>query len=79
MVELSEGDGVVDGVKDPLPDTVCVLVSVYDTVLAALVEPLIVGVLLPEYESVVLTVSVTPVGKLVILVVGVEYFVVVTE
>jgi hypothetical protein len=37
----------------------------------AVVEPLSVDVPLPEYESVVLTVSVTPVGKVVILVVGV--------
>lgn len=57
--------------KEPLPDTVCVFVSVYDTVLTALVEPLIVAVPLAEYESVVLTVIVTPVGKVVILVVGV--------
>jgi hypothetical protein len=71
VVELSEGDGVVEGVKDPLPDMVCVFVSVYDTVLTALVEPLSVAVPLAEYESVVLTVSVTPVGKVVILVVGV--------
>ena len=68
---MSEGDDVVEGVKEPLPDTVCVLVSLYDTVLAALVDPLIVAVPLPEYESVVLTVIVTPVGKVVILVVGV--------
>jgi hypothetical protein len=45
----------------------------------AVVEPLSVAVPLPEYESVVLTVSVTPVGKVVILVVGVESLVVVTE
>lgn len=50
---------------------VCVFVSVYDTVLTALVEPLSVAVPLAEYESVVLTVIVTPVGKVVILVVGV--------
>ena len=79
MVELSEGDGVVEAVKEPLPDTLCVLVSLYDTVIAALVDPLIVVVLLPEYESVVLTVIVTPVGKVVILVVGVIMLELVTE
>ena len=68
---VSEGDGVVEGVNEPLPDTLWLFVSVYDTVLAALVEPLSVVVPLPEYESVVLTVSVTPVGKVVILVVPV--------
>jgi len=70
-VGVSEGDGVVEGVKDPLPETVCEFVSVYDTVLAPVVVTLSVAVPLPEYESVVLTVRVTPVGKVVILVVGV--------
>jgi len=70
-VGVSEGEGVVEGLKEPLPETVCELVSVYDTVLTLVAEPLSVAVPRPEYESVVLTVSVTPVGKVVILVVGV--------
>ena len=68
---VSEEEGVVEGVKDPLPDTVWLFVSVYDTVLAPVVVTLSVAVPLPEYESVVLTVRVTPVGKVVILVVPV--------
>ena len=68
---VSEGEGVVEGLKEPLPETVRVFVSVYDTVLALVAEPLSVAVPRSEYESVVLTVSVTPVGKVVILVVGV--------
>ena len=70
-VGVSEGDGVVEGVNEPLPEIVWVFVSVYDTVPTGLVEPLILAVPLSEYESVVLTVFVTPVGKVVILVVGV--------
>jgi hypothetical protein len=70
-VGVSEEEGVVEGVKDPLPDTVWLFVSVYDTVLAPVVVTLSVAVPLPEYESVVLTVRVTPVGKVVILVVPV--------
>ena len=70
---------MVDGLIDPLPDTVCEFVSVYDTVLGPVGVPLRVAELLPEYVSVVLVVRVTPVGKVVILVVGVEAFVVVTE
>jgi hypothetical protein len=78
-VGVSEGEGVVEGLKEPLPETVCEFVSVYETVLALVADTLSVAELLPEYESVVLTVIVTPVGKVVILVVGVEPLVVVTE
>jgi hypothetical protein len=47
-VEVSEGDGVVEGLKDPLPETDCESVSVYDTVFAELLLPEVVADLLPE-------------------------------
>lgn len=78
-VGVSDTDGVFDILNDPLLVILGVFVSVYDIVLSVVLELVTVSDPLLDCEFVVLTVFVIPVGKVVILVVGVLISVVLTE